>query len=423
MLLQRITIQNMMNLKTYRFLIVGGILLTSMLLWFAISNYRSAEPVAHSILQALSLSLGQGIEAVATKDPTLKLLSGFKSPDIAYFAVIDRNGLIRFHTNSGLSGEHVADKRYLSVVSAPIMHEERIRLGTGEVVFETHQQLHLPGETLILRLALHTWQADLLIRRARTGLTLLLGVTIASWVFGILAIRLQRRDIARREELGRREHLARLGEMGAVMAHEVRTPLAGIKGFAQLLGERLDDPRQKSYAASIVSESERLEDLVNDLLNYARPEPPPEGIVPLVSVLEEAFGSLAEEARQHGVTLELEAATNKPVTCHPDRLRQIFLNLFSNALQAMPEGGKIMADLSEESGMMKIVLSDNGPGFADEAIQRAFDPFYTSRASGSGLGLPICRKIVEGCGGTITAANWTSGAEITLRLPLAKELA
>lgn len=403
-------------------LVNGGLLLTMLLLWFAVANFRSAGPVAHSILRGLSLSLGQAIESVAARDASLKLLSDFKSHDIAYFAVLDATGRFRFHSNQDLIGESVGDQRYQSVFAAPVITEERIRLGTGEEIFETQQQLHLANGTLVLRLALHTWQADQLIQRARTGVTMILLLLGAAWGMGLFALRLQRRDFLHREELARHEQLARLGELGAVLAHEVRTPLAGIKGFAQLLQERLEDPRQHHYAARIISESMRLEGLVNDLLTYVRQEPHAEGAALVEEAVQSAWDTLAAGAAKAAVTLQLQGSVQRPVACPQERLHQVLLNLFSNGIQAMQDGGELLVSLSSDHEQAVLTITDCGPGFAEDSLKRAFDPFYTTRASGSGLGLAVCRKIIEGAGGRITAANGSAGgAELTLILPLLKE--
>lgn len=402
-------------------LIGGGLAVTGMVLWFAVTNYSSAGPVARSLLKGMSLSLGQAIETVASHDPSFRRLADFSSRDVAYFSLLDSSGQIRFHTNPGLIGRDVGDRSYLEVLASGQMSEELVRLGTGEVVFQTQQQLHLPGEMLILRLSLHTWQADQIIQRARAGLILLLTLTISTWGLALFAMRLQRRDLRRREELARREQLAQLGEMGAVLAHEVRTPLAGIKGFAQLLGERAADERQRGHAARIVAESERLEVLVNDLLSYARQEPVGDEPSRVEEALREAWAILDGEASARGITLDISGGVSGPVACAPERLRQVFLNLLSNALQVLPQGGRVRVTLSGDGRTARALVADSGPGFGPDSLPRLFDPFFTTRATGSGLGLAICRKIIESCGGTITAANGAGGgAEIRLTLPLAK---
>ena len=405
-------------------ILCGCLLLTSLLLWFAVANYRNAEPVAQSILRGMSLSLGQAIEALAVRDPSLKTLTDFSSHDSAYFSLIDTDGVIRFHKNPDLIGSRIEDQRYLPVATAPVITEERIRLGTGEVVFETQQQLHLPGDTMVLRLALHTWQADQIIRRARTGLVVIVVLLTVAWGFGLWVLRLQQRDLQRREEMARHEQLVRLGELGAVLAHEVRTPLAGIKGFAQLLRERVQDPRQQEYAGKIVTESERLEGLVTDLLTYTRQETLQQGSALVKEQVLDAWEQFAAEAAQAGVGVQITGDIAGPVACPADRLRQLLLNLFSNALQAMPDGGTVQIDLSDDGERAMILISDSGPGFAEESLKRAFDPFYTTRASGSGLGLAVCHKIAAGYGGIMTVANGSSGgANVTLQLPLVKECA
>lgn len=410
------------RLKYAKILLMCGLLLTAFLLWYAVASYRSSIPVAQSILRGMSLSLGQAIESVISHDPSFKALSDFYSRDVAFFSVIDQRGLIRFHTNPDLIGEAVTDSHYQQVFDSPIVTEERIRLGTGEVVFETQQQLHISGSVFVLRLALHTWQADQIILRARTGLLVIGLLVAAAWVMGLLLFRLQKRDLQRSVELSRHEHLARLGELGAVMAHEVRTPLAGIKGFAQLLREQLEDPRKQQYADTIVSESRRLEGLVDDLLVYAHQEGFQEGTAAAEETVKAAWNSLSAMAEPFGAELRINGSINRLVACPSDRLYQILLNLFSNSVQAMSGKGELLVNLTCGNKTATLTISDNGPGFTVESLKRAFDPFFTTRASGSGLGLAVCRKIVEAYGGTIKLANGCrGGAEITVTLPLAKE--
>ena len=400
-----------------------GLVLTVLVLWFAAGNYRSAAPVAHSILRGLALSLGQAIESIVSRDPSLSLLREFTAHDIAFFAVIDANGRVRFHSNTELIGEPLGDQRYREALTDQAFCEQRVRLGTGEEVYETQQRLHVGGETLVLRLALHTWQADQVIQRARNGLTLIVLLVSAAWCLGGLVFWLLRRDEQRKSELARQEQLAQLGALGAVMAHEVRTPLAGIKGYAQLLQERLSDERLHGYAGKIVGESERLEGLVGELLTYVRQEPLPQGTAVLEAVLRDVWEGLATEPAHVASFLVIDGTLDEPVACPADRLRQLFLNLFSNALQAMPAGGAVRGHLERCGDMAHITVADRGPGFPPDLLPRLFTPFFTTRANGSGLGLAVCRKLAEGYGGTIIAANGTNGgAEITLNLPLAKEL-
>lgn len=404
-------------------LLMGGVLMTAFLIWFAVSSQQSARPVARALLQGLALSLRQTIENLASRDPSFKTLSDFRYRDIAYFALIDRSGRVRFHQNPELTGDIVADSRYLPAFSAAAPVESRIRLGTGEEAYECHLPLHLPGEILVLRLVLHTWQADQIINQARTGTTILLTLTASAWVLGFLLVRLLKRDARRREQMARQAQMARLGELGAVLAHEVRTPLAGIKGYAQLLGERITDERSRGFAALIAQEALRLEGLVNDLLDYTRQDDPGDGCTRLdEALLLDAWDMVAGQADIRTARPELSMPPAVRVACRPERLRQLLINLFSNARQATPPGGTVRAAVTEGRQMVTLTVRDSGTGFTEEALQRAFDPFYTTRPRGSGLGLAVCRKIAEGCGGRIEAANAEEGgAVITVLLPTCRE--
>ena len=393
--------------------------MTAFLLWFAVNSQLNARPVARALLQGLALSLGRAIENLAARDPSFKTLADFRYRDIAYFALIDRSGRIRFHQNPALVGELVDDSRYLPAFSAAAPVENRIRLGTGEEAYECNLPLHLPGETVVLRLVLHTWQADQIINRARVGATILLAVTASAWALGFLLFRLLAREAKRREQMARQEQMARLGELGAVLAHEVRTPLAGIKGYAQLLGERIADERLHRFAALIAQEAVRLEGLVNDLLDYARQDDPGDGCTLLdEALLSDVWSMVIDRAEGQPVKPDLSITSGVRVACRLERLRQLLINLFSNAVQAIPSGGTVRVAVTEEREMVTLKVRDTGAGFTEEAIKRAFDPFFTTRPRGSGLGLAVCRKIAEGCGGRISAANADGGgAVITVLLP------
>lgn len=412
----------MPRLSVAKIMLVCCILLSMLLLWFASTSCRSALPVAQCFLRGIALSLGQAIESLTFRDTSLSLLKDFKSNDIAYFAVIDPGGRYLFHSNQDLIGEQVEDERWKPVFKQPVATEERRKLGTGETIFESQQQLHLAKGTLVLRLALHTWQADQIIRRARVGGGSIVILLVTAWIMAFFLLRLQRRALDHREQLAQQEQLAQLGALGAVLAHEVRTPLSGIKGYAQLLEERLDEPRQQRFAQKIVTEAARLEALVNELLTYSHQEAMPDGLAAVDEVVESAWEQIAAGAQMSGVTMEMHGLIEQPVSLFPDRLLQVLLNLLMNAVQAMPEGGVIRVSLFEGDEHATIVITDQGPGFGLDTLKKAFDPFYTTRPSGSGLGLAVCRKIVEGYGGTINAENSEEGgAMVTLVLPLAKE--
>lgn len=410
----------MRHITRYRLILSSAFLLTCFLVWFAFSGYLSATPVAQAMQQGQAFLFGQTIEALVSRDTSFSTLKLFAPRDVAYFALIDRHGTIRYHSNSDLIGEVVSDDRYRSVFSDGVFSEQRVRLGTGEDVYESHLPLHLPHEVLALRLALHSWQSDEIIRRAKAQMVLTLVLVVAAWLLGGWALRLQRREYVRQQEMSRREHLVRLGELGAIVAHEVRTPLAGIKGYAQLVQERAEDPRTAQYTTAIVQESLRLERLVNDLLSYARQEADSSHTAVVGKVLAAAWNLLAEEARRHNVQLTVEGHQELAVYCSEGSLQQVLLNILANAVYATPDDGAVHVVIESQGSQVRIQVIDQGPGFTPEALERCFDPFYSTRSSGSGLGLAICKKIVDSCQGNIRVTNLPiGGAVVDLRLPSA----
>jgi len=237
-------------------------------------------------------------------------------------------------------------------------------------------------------------------------------------VMTVALIYLLRQEERHQQEMQRREELARLGEMGAVLAHEIRNPLAGIKGFAQLVETASTPEQARSYAGRIVSQSLRMEGLVNDLLLFARADQGEKRITDLAVVAEECVALLRNEATEQRVTIELatEGKIEAPVV--PDRIVQMLLNLMKNAMQAMPDGGAMKIDLRRDKKAVRMIVSDNGAGIPPEHLAHIFEPFWTSKTTGTGLGLALCKKIVEEHGGTLRVESSVgSGTACTAILP------
>jgi two-component system sensor histidine kinase HydH len=244
--------------------------LTVGLSWFALRNFFSAKPIADDSLRGLALTLASAMEGVADRDPSLKLLASFQTREVAYAILISPSGTILFHSNPDLIGNEVKDNRFRRILTTGVLGEERVNLGTGEQVYEFQAPFHLSGNTCVLRLALHTWRYEAVMRRARFGITMIFSLLAVGWGLGMTVFFLLRRQASQEKQLAQQHELVRLGEVGAVLAHEVRNPLAGIKGYGQLLEERLPEGKDRGYAQLIVRESLRLEQLTNDIpLFYA----------------------------------------------------------------------------------------------------------------------------------------------------------
>jgi len=406
-------------LKTTRLILGIPLCFTMLVAWFAWSALHAAPPLATENLRGAGLSISAAIEQLVAADPSLRSLTRYTTQDIAYFALIDPQGIVRFHTNSGLVGHPYAGagrKAYPEGIS-----ENRELLGTGEEVYLLRTKIHHDRKEYLLALALHTYRADKVIRRSRAGVAVISALTLALWGVTVLLLFLLRREERHRREMDRREELARLGEMGAVLAHEIRTPLAGIKGFAQLVETADDTEQARGYAGRIVTQSLRMEALVNDLLVFARAD---QGIrlpTDLATLIDDCIALSRAEDANRGVTIEVEAASQVTANVVADRIVQMLLNLMKNAVQALPDGGIVTIGLRQLGDCAQLTVSDKGVGIAPEHLPHIFEPFWTSKATGTGLGLALCRKVAEEHGGSLTVESGVGrGTVCTVILPLNK---
>ena len=206
----------------------------------------------------------------------------------------------------------------------------------------------------------------------------------------------------RLRRLSRAERLATAGELAASAAHEIRNPLTAISSAVQLLGEAFPpgNPRRE-VADNVMREIDRINQIVEGLLSFARPAASRRETVHLREVIEEAMGLVRTMARKAEVEMETAFEVERDaVQADRDQLIQLFINLLMNSVQAMPEGGALRVSLAKPR-RFRIEVADTGGGMMPEEVERAFDPFYTTKERGTGLGLPICYGIVRGHGGEI----------------------
>jgi two-component system sensor histidine kinase HydH len=234
---------------------------------------------------------------------------------------------------------------------------------------------------------------------------------VVAGVLTLAALAFWRRSLqeeAMREHLEQQKRLSQLGEMSAVLAHEIRNPLASLKGNAQLLAEGLETgSRERRRADRVVAEAIRLENLTSDLLDFARSAPLLRRQVSPVELLRTA----ADEVASGGVRVEAEGAPDLwPVDA--SRLRQALVNLLRNAVQMSPEGRPPVARVAEQGGRLVFTVRDFGPGLDASARERVFEPFFTTRTNGTGLGLPVARRAVELHGGTLDVDNHPEGGAV-----------
>lgn len=222
-------------------------------------------------------------------------------------------------------------------------------------------------------------------------------------------------------ELRRSERLSTLGNMAARVAHEIRNPLSSIKGFATYLGSVQKRPEDAEAARAMIVEVDRLNRVVSELLDFARPSNLNIAPADIGDILGRTIRLADADAAAKGVELRLEIADESPpVPVDAERLTQALLNLALNAVQATDAGGSVtFAALPPEGGRAVITVSDTGRGMDKAVLSQVFSPYFTTRATGTGLGLAIVAKIIEDHSGDIAMRSEPGrGTEVTLRLPL-----
>lgn len=228
--------------------------------------------------------------------------------------------------------------------------------------------------------------------------------------------------IAIEEQLRRSEKLSTLGEMAAVLAHEIRNPLGSIRGTAEILRDdyRPGDPKYEFIEIQI-KETERLNHVVEDFLRMARPQTPERKRCSLRDELETIVTLSFNEARQRGIRLFLEPSKDElPILGDGDKLRQAFLNIVINAVQATPKGGEVNISGERTNDSCTIRFHDTGPGIPPDIQKRIFEPFFTTKPDGTGLGLAVTKKIIEAHGGSLTISSKDgNGTTVAVTLPKA----
>jgi two-component system sensor kinase FixL len=221
------------------------------------------------------------------------------------------------------------------------------------------------------------------------------------------------------KQLSDQAALATLGEMAAVIAHEVRNPLAGIRGAVQVIGSRLP-PASKEVAVigEVVARIDALNGLVQDLLLFARPPKPRPAPINVSLLIAVTVDLLTSDPALSGVRVEVEGSA-PPIAADAEMLKIVFMNLMINGAQAMGGKGRIRVSVLASDSTCHIDFIDAGPGIAPEIRERIFTPFVTTKARGTGLGLATSKRFVEAHHGTIHIdCPAGGGTTVTVRLPL-----
>lgn len=223
------------------------------------------------------------------------------------------------------------------------------------------------------------------------------------------------------KEVVRSRHLNAIGSLAAGVAHEIRNPLSSIKGFAVYFKQRLSGNRDDEETAEImIAETERLNRVISQLIEFARPLTLKKEKTALTGLVQQTVKLIEGEARKNSVQIDVRAPEDLPAAeIDPDKIRQVLLNIFLNALAAMPGGGRLSVELSQRQDVLEVVVSDTGAGIDEKDLPRIYDPYFTSKPAGTGLGLAVVQKIMEAHGAFLQIESRAgAGTRVVLRFAL-----
>lgn len=221
--------------------------------------------------------------------------------------------------------------------------------------------------------------------------------------------------------LRRAERLSALGEIAAGLAHELRNPLAGVRGALDIVASRVQPGTPEAEFAGVArTELERLGRLLEEFLAYARPRPPRLQPAALQPVVDRVLALLGPEAERRHVRLTVDGSGgDTSAAIDAEQITQVLFNVVLNAIQASPEGGRVSICRWTDAGHVTLSVDDEGPGIAPEHLPRVFEPFFTTKHRGTGLGLAVSQRIVAAHGGTIELERRVpTGTSVHIRLPV-----
>ena len=222
------------------------------------------------------------------------------------------------------------------------------------------------------------------------------------------------------EELKKKEKLAVIGQMAAAIGHEIRNPLAALKGFTQFQQENY--PNANNYYPIMIDEIDRINSIVDDLMYIGKPKKIKFEKASIEEIIAYTLSIAQQQAERQGVTVEtIMAGPLPPLDCDEKQLKQVFINLIKNAIESMPEGGRVQIHVKviEKQQKLSISIQDEGIGIADEDILNLGEPFFTTKKDGTGLGLMVTNQIIQDHLGEINIQSLLNmGTKVEVILPI-----
>ncbi len=373
-----------------------------------ISTYRLAKEASESVLRNTSYFIGitlyQSLNRTGIDEELfLDIIKNQQWEEIAFIALYNSNGRILLHSSKRMINKIATDpniKKHIIKETPSYYYKE---LATGETVYILDMPVgihRLNPETYLLRVALHTYPASAPIRYSKVHALTASVFVLFLWALTVLFIIYSRRVEALQRREYEKRNLLRIGEMAAVLAHQIRSPLSAIKGFAQYIQEKPpEDETIKEGISVIVSESKRLEHLTEELLLYAKSREIRTDSFYLDALIEEVL--MLFEGNDKGITFRTSLAANDLIVTDREKLRHILINIIQNAIEASEPDGVITIETNQPRGMIEIRITDQGVGMDEETLKRTLEPFFTTKPKGTGLGLSIVDDLTRALGGRL----------------------
>ncbi len=384
----------------------AAIVLPVVLLLSALQTFRSLANLRADLLRNRAASLAARLEAQPPSEDQWEVLAEVE-PALLDFQVFSRRSPAPDPT-----AQAILDGKELFAVER--LKRERT------AVFRAYIPFHREGETLVARIDLDESAADSILVHARRNVIVATISGISIILMALLLIRSTRKRAQLERAQLQMEHLAHLGRMAAVLAHEIRNPLGTVKGFVQLALEKADSA-VKPLLEPVLAETARMEALVRDLLLYGRAPSPNMRTVQWDEIRSRIEAATRTMVAGKSIRFQVEDGDGA-LYLDPDLAGYILVNLVRNSIEAMGDRPGSISVRKENltDGKVVIAVSDDGPGIPEEALSRLFEPFFTTKATGTGLGLPIAKKLAEALGGRLEIRNRPEGGvEARLTLPKA----
>ncbi|WP_226645589.1 ATP-binding protein [Mesobacillus subterraneus] len=219
------------------------------------------------------------------------------------------------------------------------------------------------------------------------------------------------------EDLRQKEKLAVIGQMATAIAHEIKNPLSSLKGFTQLQQEK--DKGDEQYYPIMLNEIDRINAIVNDLLILGKPNTGVKTPKKLIDIIQYVISVIDPHAHRKEIQIKYQVDDSTVLLCDENQMKQVFINLIKNAMEAMPNGGTVSVQSKIDGSLASISVTDEGCGIPPEILAKLGEPFYTTKQNGNGLGLMVTKKIIEEHEGTFNIeSQLEKGTCVTVRLPI-----